>query len=198
VHLAIVDPGVGTERRALAASAGGQFFVGPDNGLLSHVFEGRAFTAVALAMVPGAAPTFHGRDVFAPAAAALARGEALESLGESVAEPVRLAPTRLARRGPDVVGEVVHVDRFGTLVTNIPAERIRADALVRLGVYELPLRSTFGDVPSGDPVAFVGSGGTLEIAVRDGRADTVLGANRGVEVSATAREPKQRLSLAPE
>jgi len=187
VHLAVVDPGVGTARRALAVEAGGQRFVAPDNGLLSRVLEEREFSALAIAVRADAAPTFHGRDVFAPAAATLARGDTLEAA--AVADPVRLPAARLLRRGNAVVGEVVHVDRFGTLVTNIPAERIAADALVRLGAYDLPLRRTFGDVAPGDPVAFVGSGDTVEIAVRDGRADVVLGASRGAEVGATVRPP---------
>jgi len=187
VHLAVVDPGVGMVRRALAVDAGGQRFVAPDNGLLSRVLEGQQFGALAITVRPDAAPTFHGRDVFAPAAATLARGDTLEA--EAVGDPVRLPAARLQRRGSDVLGEVVHVDRFGTLITNIPVERISTDALVRLGAYELMLRKTFGDVAPGDPVAFVGSGATVEIAVRDGRADVVLGASRGAEVGATVRPP---------
>ncbi len=192
VHLAVVDPGVGTERRALAAEAGGQRFVAPDNGLLSRVFEGRQFRALAIAVRADAAPTFHGRDVFAPAAAVLARGETLEA--EAIPDPVRLPAARLLRRGNSLLGEVVHVDRFGTLITNIPAERIAEQPVVRVGAYELPLRRTFGDVEPGDPVAFVGSGGTVEVAVRDGRADVVLGASRGAEVGATVRPPPSRAS----
>lgn len=186
VHLCVVDPGVGTARRALAISAGGQFFVGPDNGLFSDPLMAKDVAAVSLAMIPGAAPTFHGRDIFAPAAAALATGIALASLGEPAADTVRLPQNRPQRRGEYLVGEVVHVDRFGTLVTNLPSGRIAPDAKVRLGVYDLPLKTTFADVPPGDPVAFVGSGGTLEVAVRNGRADVVLGSARGAEVKATA------------
>jgi S-adenosylmethionine hydrolase len=104
-----------------------------------------------------------------------------------ITDPVRLPAARLVRRGGDVLGEVVHVDRFGTLVSNIPADRLAAQPVVRVGAYELPLRRTFGDVQPGDPVAFIGSGGTVEIAVRDGRADVVLGTSRGAEVGATVR-----------
>jgi hypothetical protein len=82
---------------------------------------------------------------------------------------------------------VVHVDRFGTLITNVPAERIALDGAVRIGPYDLPLRRTFADVAVGDPVTYVGSGGTVEVAVRDGRADTVLGQARGSRVRVTAR-----------
>jgi hypothetical protein len=186
VHLAVVDPGVGTDRRALALTAGGHGFVGPDNGVLTAALEHHSARAVALNAGEGASPTFHGRDVFAPAAARLASGEPVESLGQPVADPVRLPRPRLARVKGDLVGRVVHVDRFGTLVTNLPGAKVAADAVVRLGAYDFPLRRTFGDVPAGDPVAFIGSGGTVEIAIRDGRADTILGVTRGAEVRATA------------
>ena len=187
VHLAVVDPGVGTRRRALAAEAEGHRFVAPDNGLLSRVLHGHQARVVALNAPADASPTFHGRDVFAPAAARLACGETVEALGREVRDPVLLPPLRLERHGGDLVGEVVHVDRFGTLITNLPGVRVAATATVRIGAYDLALHGTFADVASGDPVAFVGSGGTVEIAVRDARADAALGATRGVEVRATVR-----------
>jgi hypothetical protein len=187
VHLAVVDPGVGTPRRALAGKAGGQCFVAPDNGLLTPALEGRASDLVALEVPAGASSTFHGRDVFAPAAARLAAGEPLAALGPPVVDPVFLPPALLERRGGDLLGAVVHVDRFGTLITNLPGARLAPGALVRLGAYDLELRKTFADVAPGDPVAYVGSGGTVEIAVRGARADAALGLTRGAEVRATAR-----------
>ena len=187
VHLAVVDPGVGTPRRALAAEAGGHRFVAPDNGLLTWVIAAKDRRVVTLPLPVTAGATFHGRDVFAPAAADLARGRALGELGVEIADPVRLPRPRLTSAGGDLVGEVVHVDHFGTLVTNLPGVRIALGATVRVGVYDFVLRSTFGDVRSGDPVAFVGSGGTVEVAVRGGRADSVLGIARGAEARATAR-----------
>ena len=182
IHLAIVDPGVGSSRRALAAEAGGHGFVAPDNGLLSDVFAAAPERAVRLTVPAEASRTFHGRDVFAPAAARLASGGALADLGPAVRDPVRLKAPLLKVEAGDLVGEVVHVDRFGTLVTNLPASACHAGAEVRLGRHLVPLHATFGEVPGGSPVAFVGSGGTLEIAVRDGRADAVLGYGRGAEV----------------
>ena len=187
VHLAVVDPGVGTPRRALAAETGGCRLVAPDNGLLSRVLDSGPASIVSLAAPPDSARTFHGRDLFAPVADRLALGAALSELGEPVTDAVRIAGPALSREGRDMVGAVVHVDRFGTLITNIPARKVAPSGIVRLGPYDLVLRSTFGDVPSGDPVAFIGSGGTVEIAVRDGRADTLLGATRGAVVRATAR-----------
>ena len=182
VHLAVVDPGVGTARRALAVDAAGHRFVAPDNGLLSEVFAAAHAEVVSLAVPGGASRTFHGRDVFAPAAARLALGAALADLGSPVRDLVHLPPRRPHTEGADTVGQVVHVDRFGTLVTNLPASACHAGAEVRLGRHLVPLHATFGEVPGGSPVAFVGSGGTLEIAVRDGRADAVLGYGRGAEV----------------
>jgi S-adenosylmethionine hydrolase len=187
VHLAVVDPGVGTRRRALAAEAGGHRFVAPDNGLLTRVLRGGQGRVVALGVSAAASPTFHGRDVFAPAAARLACGEAVEALGREVSDPVLLPPLRLERHGGDLVGEVAHVDRFGTLVTNLPGVRVAEGATIRIGAYDLVLRRTFADVATGDPVAFVGSGETVEIAVRGARADDALGATRGAEVRAAAR-----------
>jgi S-adenosylmethionine hydrolase len=185
VHLAVVDPGVGTRRRALAAEAGGHRFVAPDNGLLSWVLDAKPSRVVSVPPPPGASATFHGRDLFAPAAAQLARGASVADLGPEIGDPVRLPRPKLVREGADLVGQVVHVDRFGTLITNLPAERVAVGATVRLGVYDLVLHTTFGDVPSGDPVAFIGSAGTVEIAVRDARADAALGATRKAEVRAT-------------
>ena len=195
VHLAVVDPGVGTARRALAVEVGAQMFVAPDNGLLSQVLEGRSFRALALTALTNAAPTFHGRDVFAPAAAALALGDTVEA--GPIADPVRLPAAQLVRRGGDVLGEVIHVDRFGTLITNIPSGRIAERAVVRVSAYELTLQRTFGDVAPGDPVAFIGSGGMVEVAVRDGRADVVLGASRGTEIAASVRPPSPQRPSTP-
>jgi S-adenosyl-L-methionine hydrolase (adenosine-forming) len=182
VHLAVVDPGVGTRRRVLAADIAGHRFVAPDNGLLSDVFAVAHADVVSLPIPPAASRTFHGRDVFAPAAARLAQGGALSVLGAAVSDLVHLPPRRLRTEGADLIGQVVHVDRFGTLVTNLPASAVAPGTVVRLGTHAVAVHATFADVPPGSPVAFVGSGGTLEVAIRDGRADVALGVSRGVEV----------------
>jgi hypothetical protein len=184
VHLAVVDPGVGTARRALAAeSSQGHRFVAPDNGLLSFLAEAARF--VSLPIPKGAAPTFHGRDVFAPAAAALASGAALESLGPLVTDPHRSPLPAPHHDGVAVVGEVLYVDRFGTLVSNIGGEQVEPGVRIRVAGTDVgALRRTFGDVERGTLVAFVGSGGTVEIAVRDGSAARLLGVGVGAEVRA--------------
>ena len=139
VHLAVVDPGVGTARAALAFGAGGHWFVGPDNGLFTPVLRDAAVEIVSLPLPATAAPTFHGRDLFAPAAAALAGGTPLEELGE----PFRGIPHRLSYREPryegkSVVGEVVYVDRFGTLVTNLITPALPASIAAFVGVTAMP------------------------------------------------------------
>jgi S-adenosyl-L-methionine hydrolase (adenosine-forming) len=193
VHLVVVDPGVGTQRRAIAATVDGRHFVGPDNGLFTCVLEGaRRARIVAIhesGRGPDASPTFHGRDIFAPAAAFLARGGALEDLGPSVVDPHILEVPRPERLADSVRGEVLQVDRFGSLVTNIPASWIRemggAVGAVHVwldGADMGPIRRTYGDVPTGDVVALLGSRDLLEISVRDGNAAARLGADRGAAV----------------
>ncbi len=169
VHLVVVDPGVGSPRRAMACEAGGQCFVGPDNGVLEPAFGASNLRCVELEVTRDASPVFHGRDVFAPAAAALAEGKALRDLGRTITDPVRLRAQE--------PGTIVHVDRFGTLVTNLPGAGDETE--LHLGSRAIPVRRTFADVPVGELVAYVGSGGTLEIAVRNGRANVVLQMKRG-------------------
>lgn len=180
-HLAVVDPGVGTARAALALRAHGHGFVGPDNGLFTHVLRGAEVEIVALPTPDQASPTFHGRDLFAPAAAAVARGVSLATLGEPFAGmPARLTWTEPRYEGKSVVGEIVYVDRFGTLITNLTTEVVPPYAVLEVEDLELgPLRRTFGDVPTGGLLAYVGSGGAVEIAVRDGSAARRLGLGVG-------------------
>ena len=181
VHLCVVDPGVGTERRAIAAEAREQRFVAPDNGLLSPLPDEARF--VELAVPRDAAPTFHGRDVFAPAAARLATGAALSNVGRPISDPYRSPLPAPRFDGKEWMGEVVYVDRFGTLITNLPAEAATSGARVRVGERDAgPPRRTFADVRPGEPVALLGSGGTIEIAVRDGNAAQSLGVGVGAEV----------------
>jgi S-adenosylmethionine hydrolase len=183
VHFVVVDPGVGSPRRALALRHGDHGFVGPDNGILTPVLD--PATVVALPVPADAAPTFHGRDVFAPAAAALAGGAALDTLGPRITDPVRRAVAQPEERDGTLSGVVVHVDRFGTLVTNLPADRLPATAHVEIGGRDAgPLRRIFADVAPGRLVALIGSGGTVEVAVRDGSAARTLGAASGTVVRA--------------
>jgi S-adenosylmethionine hydrolase len=183
VHVAIVDPGVGTARRALAGAFQSHCFVGPDNGLLSSLPDDARW--VDLPVPAGAAATFHGRDVFAPAAARLAGGAALEDLGHPVSDVVRSPLPAPRWDGAAWVGEVVYVDRFGTLVSNLPGDAVEPGVRLFVGDRDVgALRGTFGDVGRGSLVAFVGSGGTIEVAVRNGSAMRLLGAGVGTSVRA--------------
>jgi hypothetical protein len=206
VHLVVVDPGVESDRRPVAVRAGGRWFVGPDNGLLTRVLEGAApFVGPAAAdrsariLEPakiGLQPvsdTFHGRDLFAPAAAHLAAGGTPEELGPAAdaAELARhpLDPPRRADGGAR--GSIGHVDRFGNLITDVPSAWLPAHFRVRVGNSEVRHPGTsFADVAPGEAVLIHGSAGTLEVCVRDGRADVVLGVGRGDPVQVVETDPE--------
>ena len=180
VHLVVVDPGVGSKRAAIAVESDGRYLVGPDNGVLSPALLARDARVVALPLPPRASHTFHGRDVFAPAAALLAEGAALELLGTALDSPIVLR-TPEARRLDDgrVLGEVIAVDRFGNLISNIVALH---GGRVEVAARSLEVRRAYTDVREGELTALVGSLGFVEIAVRDGSAAATLGVGRGATV----------------
>jgi S-adenosyl-L-methionine hydrolase (adenosine-forming) len=186
VHLVVVDPGVGGTRAALALSAHDHCFVGPDNGVFTPILRDAEIDAVVLPIPEAAAPTFHGRDVFAPAAAALAGGASLHGLGAQLSSiPERLAYTLPHHEGKTVVGEVVYVDRFGSLITNLNAELVPDYATIEVEDLDLGrLKRTFDDVPAGGLLAYIGSGGAIEIAVHNGSAARRLGVGVGGRVRA--------------
>ena len=186
VHLVVVDPGVGTGRAALAFGAAGHWFVGPDNGVFTSAFDQADTPVVAIPAPPDAAPTFHGRDLFSPTAAALALGAPLSALGEPLPTvPVRLTLPAPYYEGKMVVGEVISVDRFGNLVTNFTPAEVPPYAVLEVEDADVgPLRRTFSDVESGQLVAYLGSGGQVEIAVRDGSAARRIGLGVGGRVRA--------------
>lgn len=194
VCLGVVDPGVGTARRAVAFGAGGRFFAGPDNGLFGYILEAApADVAVVLDnpryQLPTPSSTFHGRDIFAPAAAHLAAGVPLAMLGTSIASAslIALEISHPLRRGDDLLAQVVHVDRFGNLITDIgpdlaPALLARAVHL-RVGDHEIAAHArTYEEGPSGEPFALLDSSGHLAIALRDGSAAALLGIRSGAGV----------------
>ena len=190
IHVVVVDPGVGTARRPLAALVDGYAYVAPDNGVLTRVLA-NAREAHIVEIVERVAPadnvsaTFHGRDIFAPAAARLASGWTLDRLGPAVSDPVLLHIPEPVRDGNTVSGEVVYVDRFGNLITNVPHEWLAEDTHVRLEETAVgPLRRAYGDVAPDEAIALIGSDGMLEIAVRDGSAAGKLNARRGALVRA--------------
>ncbi|MGC1210031.1 MAG: SAM-dependent chlorinase/fluorinase [Micromonospora sp.] len=195
VHVAVVDPGVGTIRRGVALAAAGGLLVGPDNGLLPDAAEalGGVTAAVELTnpewLAPAVSRTFHGRDVFAPVAARLALGAALTDAGPAV-DPdslVRL-PAPVVNRTPDgFTAEVLTVDRFGNVQLAASADLLAGlPARVLVAGSEAVHGRTFGDAPAGSLVAYVDSAGLVAVAVNNGRAVDVLGVRPGDLLPVTA------------
>lgn len=191
IHVAVVDPGVGGRRRGVVIDDGRHLYVGPDNGVFALVAPApRAAYEIALAHFRRAdvSATFHGRDVFAVAAARLASGALPQEAGPAVTLEGKLATmTAKAAKPGEVAGQVVHIDRFGNLITDIPAARLPARAVVRVVRLRIPrLSRVFEDVAVGRVLAYVGSAGVLEIAVREGSAAKKLRLGRGAPVVVTA------------
>jgi hypothetical protein len=191
IFLAVVDPGVGSDRRAICLESGGRCFVGPDNGLL---WPGAAALGAPEARVldqpgywlPDPGATFHGRDVFAPVAAALAHGAAPAQLGTAVADPVRLEVPRPERRSGGIHGEIIHIDRFGNAVTNIRPVDVgdgnQAFTIEVGGRFITGPAKCYRTVCPGEPTIVLGSWGYFEVAIRDGAASLLLGLQRGCPV----------------
>jgi S-adenosyl-L-methionine hydrolase (adenosine-forming) len=195
VHVAVVDPGVGSMRRPLAAQAGGHCFIGPDNGVFTHVFEQAAPSRVvcianeSLFLKP-VSHTFHGRDIFAPTAAALAGGAAIESLGPAVDrwQCVTAAQPWRSDNGT-LIAQVVHVDHFGNLITNLRGECVSSGLALRISGRSITgLSPNYDSAPPGTLLALIGSSGRVEISVNRGSAARVLGARVGTQVSIVPAE----------
>jgi S-adenosylmethionine hydrolase len=191
VFLAVVDPGVGSDRRAVAVETADYRFVAPDNGLLTPVLNGAGhWRAVTLSNPQYArreiSRTFEGRDRFAPAAAWLASGTSLDALGPAVEHLVRLTLPEALTTMDGVRGEIVRVDHFGNLVTNISRRRLHElgnPVVVAAGDRDdLPLVATYADAPAATLCALIGSGDFLELAVSGGNAALVTGLRTGAPV----------------
>lgn len=193
IHVAVVDPGVGSSRRSLVIETARGLLIGPDNGLLSLAAASlgrgcaRAIENREL-MRPEVSSTFHGRDVFAPVAAHLACGLSPESVGPAVESIVELDLPLPQRDATEIRGAVIHVDVFGNLITNISADALSAfpanGLCVSLGqVLFTGVSSAYADVPAGAPLAIVGSWGMLEIAIRNGNAARTLGVGVGAPLT---------------
>jgi S-adenosylmethionine hydrolase len=181
IHIVVVDPDVGSTRAALAIASDGRFLLGPDNGVLSPALLASSARVVELPTAAHASSTFPGRDVFAPAAAALARGEQIDALGrEAVAPTIRRTPEPIRRADGTVDGEVIVIDRFGNAMTNLVGMR---GGTIEVGAAAIAVRRTYSEVATGELVAVVGSTGFIEIAARDGNAAALLGLSRGSAVT---------------
>jgi len=190
IHLAVVDPGVGTARRGLAALAGGSFWVGPDNGLFHLIFQERGDPEIislenAQFFRETVSPTFHGRDVFAPVAGHMSLGVPLEAFGPALTDPAALPWSQPVFSPERVRGEIIYLDRFGNLVSNIRGKDLLAwlggeTPTVTLGSLTLRgLARTYGDAAAGEFLALVGSHGYLEVGLNQGNAGRRLGAGKG-------------------
>jgi S-adenosylmethionine hydrolase len=199
VHVAVVDPGVGTARDIIVAVVEGHAFLAPDNGLLAPVVA-RADSpsvyrldtprAIAKFKLPVPSATFHGRDIFAPLAAELAAGRTAPSdLGPKTTDIVPSWVDEPAVTADQVSGVIITIDHFGNLITNIDAALIRAfpTPVVRAGGHTLPLRRTYGDVRPGEFLALVNSFGVIEIARAEQSAAEALGLGRGAPVTISSR-----------
>ncbi len=199
VHLAVVDPGVGTDRRAIAVQAHGPTFVGPDNGLLEWTFMDPGHVVHALTETrwfrPPVSRTFHGRDVFAPVAARIACGEPLASFGPRIGDPVRLERRWPFAHEGRLEGEVRLIDRFGNALTDLDhaalatafpgVDESRLEVEIA-GRHIRGLARSYGDAPVGTVVALIGSSGRLEIAQVGGDCASRLGVGEGDPVAVRA------------
>ena len=195
IHVVVVDPGVGTERRPILATADNQYFVAPDNGVLSLVYESDPNVVVRHANVEHyynqpVSKTFHGRDVFAPVAAWLAKTGQTASMGEEIQDYKRFALPRPKATNGVLKGIVMRVDGYGNLVTNFRQEDLSDDAKqagkvnFQIGNHPVSrLVETFALGHTGEAIAYFGSSGYVEIAVNKGNASRTLGLGRGAAVT---------------
>ncbi len=192
IHVVVVDPGVGGERRIICASAFDYFFLAPDNGVLKFIFR-KCNSATVYAVenasyfLPNVSRTFHGRDIFAPVAAHLARGVPIEEIGSPILDYQTGRLPSLDDRGDEVIGEIIYIDRFGNLISNIPFNKLarfdETQITVQIGatiIHKIVDSYFAGKI--GEPIALIGSAGFLEIAVNSGHAQTKLRSTIGDEV----------------
>jgi S-adenosylmethionine hydrolase len=192
IHVAVVDPGVGSRRQAIVVETREALFVGPDNGLLSLAIPPEAAVRIvhltnATYFLPHLSSTFHGRDIFAPVAAHLSRGVAPEILGPTIPSMERLSLPVVERTETQLVGNVVAIDHFGNLITNISEADLlpfpRETLWVSIGPVQIQgVVATYATVPLGAPAALINSWGMLEIAVRNGSAAQQLHGSIGTAV----------------
>jgi S-adenosylmethionine hydrolase len=198
VHIAVVDPGVGTDRAALAVKADNQFFLAPDNGLLGLILEEYANSEVRKIdnqslCLPGVSYTFHGRDVFSPVGAHLLEGVAFEEVGPVCGDYRKSIISKPTVEDNAIHGEIIYCDRFGNLMTNIKRDLLCPfdphSLKISVGHTDLQgLLTTYGDVQPGELLCLIGSSGFLELALRDGSAADRLGYPPGTKVDVIGRK----------
>ena len=194
IHVVVVDPGVGSTRRAIVLQTGETFYIAPDNGVLTTAITNYQLPVHAVHLNrpeywrSQVSNTFHGRDIFAPVAAHLSLGVPLEALGDPISDWVKLSSCEMPMRaGNEIAGRVMHIDHFGNIATNIGEEMLEAMDRTRItvsirGTVLRGVRSTYAAVERGELLALVSSSGHVEVAARDGNAALMLGAKLGDEV----------------
>ncbi len=208
IHVAVVDPGVGTGRRPMAARIGDWFFVGPDNGTITLLLQRAERQDWACEFIqldrmkywlPSVSFVFHGRDIFSPVAAHLANGVDLQDFGTPFSDPVRLSFPRALSTPSGWQGEIIHIDHFGNLASNIhredlgPSFQQKENIVVQIRGREIRgMVNTFGDRPQGDVVALLGSTGNLIVSVVSGSAADLLQAQVGDPIEVKLNNKKDR------
>lgn len=193
IHVAVVDPGVGTSRKAMAVKAGGHYFVGPDNGIFTDILrEAPVWDAVEI-VNPGymrttVSSTFHARDIFGPVASHLALGALLADLGPALARPVTFQRPQPVVTEGRIEGEIIYVDHFGNCISNIRRDHLKrldcSHAVVKAGPCACRgISDSYAQLPSGSPAAVISSSGHLEIAVNAGNLHESCGVTRGTVVT---------------
>ena len=190
IHVVVVDPGVGSERRAIVCQTETAYFVCPDNGILTHILRDEEHVCIVAVensayFLPQVSNTFHGRDIFAPVAAHLSRGVPIGKLGNSITQPVQLPIPKPQVTDRAIIGHIIWLDSFGNLVTNISHEILeslegRDNVVIRAGSAEIDrLNRSYAESAVGEVLAIVGSFNRLEISINQGNAAQVLGLKRG-------------------
>ena len=190
IHVIVVDPGVGSERRAIVCRTETACFICPDNGILTHILrdEEPIHTVTvenSAYFLPQVSNTFHGRDIFAPIAAHLSRGVPIGKLGSPVAQPLQLPIPKPQVTDKTVIGQVIWIDSFGNLITNISQEILESleggsGVVIHTGNAKIDrLNQSYTESTVGEPLAIVGSFNRLEIAINQGSAAQALGLERG-------------------
>jgi hypothetical protein len=188
IHVAVVDPGVGSVRRPIVVRAGGRFFVGPDNGIFAYIYDRESSQVFHITAEehfrPSPSTTFHGRDIFAPVAAALSKGMTPEDLGPVIRDAVRLKSSlkpEVLKNG-NVSGRIIHIDRFGNCISNLTRELVDPAQHPTLVINRKTIRTFrefYNDAPPKSLFAIWGSAGFLEVSVNKDSAAKVLRAKRG-------------------
>jgi hypothetical protein len=188
IHVVVVDPGVGSKRKPIAVEADGNIFVGPDNGVFTFIYrQSRSYSVHEIKnprhILSDISFTFQGRDIFAPVAAHLSLGVSVGELGKRLRKPVELPIKEPEVRRDEIIGEIIYIDSFGNLVTNIPAELVKSGSRICIGEKIIKgLSKSYANVPKGKLLAVVGSSGFLEISVNLGRACDVIKVNDELRV----------------